>query len=487
MTHVGLFACYAGLLASAAAPHFSLALSLRSGTAASQQNSLRTDLFASGEDSPPTPPAAEEKTEDCLVIINKLRGENLKDLLGTLTKAEQSEVTESLKKIGETDLESPTPVKIAVALAGNNVETCESGGTADAKTYPGLVVPFAHDTEFNCNALIQETYTAGLDHLKPSNFDPSTGTYNAENAPFNNVAASNVAFLLSEKSKKVSCAATKDCTAGHDVLFCYFIEPLRTGDKPFTAVAPDFSSALSLRSGTGTSQQNGLSSNLFTSERVSVRTEPAADEITKDCLDIINKLRKENLKGLLGTLTKADDTEVTAILKTIEVDSPANLTAAKIAEMLAGNDIESCESGKSANAKTHPGFVIPFAHDTEFKCNALIQATYTAGLDHLKQSNFEPSTGAYDVENAPFNNVDASNVAFLLSAKSSKVSCAATNNCNAGHNVLFCYFIEPLRKGDKSFTTELYNALWGLETGAAFTSVPTVATVLFVLALIIRI
>lgn len=27
--------------------------------------------------------------------------------------------------------------------------------------YPGLVILFAHDTNFDCNALIQATYTAG--------------------------------------------------------------------------------------------------------------------------------------------------------------------------------------------------------------------------------------------------------------------------------------------------------------------------------------
>ncbi|CDJ44167.1 SAG family member (sag19) [Eimeria tenella] len=237
MTHVGLLACYAGLLAGAAAPDFSSALSLRSSTATSQQNSLSTNIFASGDVSPqtPTPPQADEKTEDCLAIINKLRSENLKDLLGTLAKAEDTEVTESLKAIKIEEPASPTAPKIAVTLAGSNVDTCESGEGANAKKYPGLVIPFPHDTEFNCNALIQATYTAGLDHLKQSNFEPSTGTYDVENAPFNNVNASNVAFLLSEKSKKVSCAATKDCKAGHDVLFCYFIDPLRKEDKPFTA------------------------------------------------------------------------------------------------------------------------------------------------------------------------------------------------------------------------------------------------------------
>ncbi|CDJ43251.1 SAG family member (sag23) [Eimeria tenella] len=236
MIHVGLLACYAGLLASTAAPHFSSALSLRSGTATSQQNSLRTNLFATGQDllRTTTAPVAEEKTNDCLAIINKLRNENLKDLLGTLTKATDGEVTASLTKIGQKDAESLTAAKIAAKLAGENVDTCDSGKNADAKTYPGLVIPFAPSTQFDCNALIQATYTAGLNHLKQSNFGPSTGTYDPAKAPFDKVEASNVAFLLSAKSTKVSCGATKDCKAGHNVLFCYFVEPLRTGEMPFT-------------------------------------------------------------------------------------------------------------------------------------------------------------------------------------------------------------------------------------------------------------
>ncbi|CDJ63603.1 SAG family member [Eimeria necatrix] len=252
-----------------------------------------------------------------------------------------------------------------------------------------------------------------------------------------------------------------------------------------SAAAPHFSLAVSLRSGTAASHQNSLRTNLFAFSQDSP-TAPAADEKTGDCLAIINKLRSENLKNLLGTLTEANDGEVTASLTTIDVTGADGLTAKKIASKLAGENVETCDLGENANAKTYPGLVIPFAPSTQVDCNALIQATYTAGLDHLKQSNFDPSTGTYDATKAPFDKVDASNVAFLLSAKSTKVSCAATNNCSAGHNVLFCYFIEPLQTGEKPFTTELYNALWGLETGSASISVPSVATVLLVLALIIR-
>ncbi|CDJ70085.1 SAG family member [Eimeria necatrix] len=252
-----------------------------------------------------------------------------------------------------------------------------------------------------------------------------------------------------------------------------------------SAAAPHFSSALTLRSGTATSQQNSLRTNLFASGQVSLRTDTAAEEVTPECLDIINNLRSENLKDLLETLSSAKEKEVTESLKAIQIVEPADPTAVKIAVTLAGNS-DTCDSGESADAKKYPGLVIPFAHDTEFKCKTLIQATYTAGLDQLKQSNFDPSTGKYDPTKAPFNNVNASNVAFLLSAKSKKVSCAVTNNCSEGYNVLFCYFIEPLRTGDQPFTTELYNALWGLETGAASISVPSVATILLVLALMTR-
>ncbi|CDJ43260.1 SAG family member [Eimeria tenella] len=252
-----------------------------------------------------------------------------------------------------------------------------------------------------------------------------------------------------------------------------------------SAAAPHFSSAISLRAGTATSQKSSLRTNLFASGQDLLRTTtaPTANEKTQDCLEIINTLRKENLQDLLGTLTKAEESDVTASLKKIKIEGSDELSTAKIAAKLAGSDAQNCESGESANAKTYPGLVIPFPHTTDFDCNTLIQATYTAGLDHLKQSNFEPSTGTYDVDKTPFNNVDASNVAFLLSAKSTKVSCAATEDCAGGHDVLFCYFIDPLQSGDQAFTTELYNALWGLEAGAASISVPSVATILLVLAL----
>ncbi|CDJ70083.1 SAG family member [Eimeria necatrix] len=255
-----------------------------------------------------------------------------------------------------------------------------------------------------------------------------------------------------------------------------------------SAAAPSFSSALSLRFGTAISEQNGLRTNLFATGQESLRTTtpPQAEEKTNDCLAVINKLRSESLKDLLGTLTRPHEDEVIASLEELGIPDPEELNAAKIAEKLAGDDVQNCESGKSANAKTYPGLVTPFAHSMDFNCNTLIQKTYTDGLNHLKESNFEPSTGTYDVENAPFNNVDASNVAFLLSSKSTKVSCAATQDCADGHDVLFCYFIDPLQKGDKPFTPELYNALWGLETGAASISVPSVATVLLLLALSIR-
>ena len=71
---------------------------------------------------------------DCLTTINKLRSENLKSLLGTLTEAVESEVTESLKKIGKTEPQNPTAKTIAVKLAGNDIQSCESGESAKATT-----------------------------------------------------------------------------------------------------------------------------------------------------------------------------------------------------------------------------------------------------------------------------------------------------------------------------------------------------------------
>lgn len=64
-------------------------------------------------------------------------------------------------------------------------------------------------------------------------FIAAKGTYNVTKAPFNNVAASNVAFMMSDKSSKMSCAATTNCEAGYNVLYCHFIESLKTGDSTF--------------------------------------------------------------------------------------------------------------------------------------------------------------------------------------------------------------------------------------------------------------
>ncbi|CDJ62190.1 SAG family member [Eimeria necatrix] len=208
-------------------------------------------------------------------------------------------------------------------------------------------------------------------------------------------------------------------------------------------------------------------------------------QLVAGCLTIINTLRTENVRGLLKTLTEAGNSKVTESLKKIQLGGLDSPTAQTIAAELEGTKAASCNLGESASAKKYPGLVIPFAHDADFDCAALIQETYTAGLSPLKQSNFDPSSGTYDNTQAPFDNVAASNVAFILSAKSTKVSCAATKDCEAGHDVLFCYFIEPLQAGDKPFTAELYNALWGLETGAASISAPSVVTALSPAAVII--
>lgn len=34
--------------------------------------------------------------------------------------------------------------------------------------YPGLVIPFDHSTEFDCEALINDSFYAGLSHLEES-------------------------------------------------------------------------------------------------------------------------------------------------------------------------------------------------------------------------------------------------------------------------------------------------------------------------------
>lgn len=70
---------------------------------------------------------------ECLDIINELRKENLKDLLGSLSAAKENEVIASLKKIGTQDPEEPTTVNIAKKLAGED-NTCGSGKDANAKT-----------------------------------------------------------------------------------------------------------------------------------------------------------------------------------------------------------------------------------------------------------------------------------------------------------------------------------------------------------------
>lgn len=60
MTYVGLFACYAGMLASVVIPNCSLALSLCSTTEVSQDSRLGSTLFVSVQQTPPT---ADDKTD----------------------------------------------------------------------------------------------------------------------------------------------------------------------------------------------------------------------------------------------------------------------------------------------------------------------------------------------------------------------------------------------------------------------------------------
>ncbi|CDJ37173.1 SAG family member [Eimeria tenella] len=240
MTYVGLFACYAGMLASVVIPNCSLALSLCSTTEVSQDSRLGSTLFVSVQQTPPT---ADDKTDECLTIINDMRTQTAKGLLEALTKAQDGEVTESLKSIKKEEVQGATAKTIAAKLGGTDAATCEFAASANAQTvwlqYPGLVIPFAYGTKLDCISLIQTTYRDGRDYLE-NRFRSAGPTlthqqakYNFTEAPFNNVAASNVAFLMSSKSKKVSCAATENCTGGHNILFCYFIDPLQTGDAPF--------------------------------------------------------------------------------------------------------------------------------------------------------------------------------------------------------------------------------------------------------------
>ncbi|CDJ62194.1 SAG family member [Eimeria necatrix] len=222
MSQLGLLACYAGLLAGAAAPNFSAGVPIRSAIVNPHRKSL--------EIKPPSfahvaaAPAAEEKTDACLPILNALRTEGLGGLLSELVKATSDEVKSSLSPPTKSDTKTSV-TDIVKELAGESKDSCDATN-ANTSKYSGLVITFEHSTTFDCGALIKESFTAGLRHLEQENYDASAQTNKLGVEPLNDPAAKNLAAIVSTKAGKVSCAATTDCTAGSNVLFCYFIEPL---------------------------------------------------------------------------------------------------------------------------------------------------------------------------------------------------------------------------------------------------------------------
>ncbi|CDJ37172.1 SAG family member [Eimeria tenella] len=230
---------------------------------------------------------------------------------------------------------------------------------------------------------------------------------------------------------------------------------------------------------------------------------PKAQDKTDECLPVVNALRTEGLNYFLPTVIKAGNAEVFESLgeKTIEEllngedasqystsggegKEDVNVTLA-IAAKLAGASAQTCDLGEAANAKKYRGVVVPFAASSSFDCGTLIEASFTAGLRHLQMEKFIAAKGTYNVTKAPFNNVAASNVAFMMSDKSSKMSCAATTNCEAGYNVLYCHFIESLKTGDSTFPVELYKALLKRQEGTAWTADPGFITIIFSSALLL--
>ncbi|CDJ62192.1 SAG family member [Eimeria necatrix] len=224
MPRIGLLACYAGLLAGAAIPNSSAAVPIRSASVNPHHGS--PDIKAPSLAQLGTAPAADDVTNECLPVLNALRTEGLDGLLSELVKASSEEVRSSLSPQTKSESDKKTTVvEIAQELAGENKENCEA---ADANTskYSGLVITFQHSTAFDCEALIKESFAAGLSHLQQESYETSSATNKLGTAPLDNPAAKNLAAIVSTKAGKVSCAATTDCAAGSNVLFCYFIEPL---------------------------------------------------------------------------------------------------------------------------------------------------------------------------------------------------------------------------------------------------------------------
>ncbi|CDJ37168.1 SAG family member (sag17) [Eimeria tenella] len=211
-------------------------------------------------------------------------------------------------------------------------------------------------------------------------------------------------------------------------------------------------------------------------------------DATTACLPTMNMLRVLNLRDQALEALQPE-TGGTTVQEGEEEDDQEELTksntVAEIAKGLAGTDADKCEAGATANAKTHTGLVIPFEYSTTFDCGSLIQDHFTTGLTHIQESNFDPATGTYDTGKAPFDNLSASNVANIMWSKSKKASCAVTNNCRAGHNVLYCRFVDAIKPEDKPFTTELYEALLQRQAGSASIALTSIATTFFCAALLL--
>ncbi|CDJ37169.1 SAG family member [Eimeria tenella] len=228
-----LLTWYIGLLAGAAIGNFSAAVLTRSANTNPHYDIMDTETAFLQAVS--TDIQTEDATTVCLPTMNILRVLNLRDQAlealepetGGASVGEEEEDREELPK-------SRTAADIAKELAGTKAETCESGATANANKHIGLVIPFEYSTTFDCGSLIQDHFAAGLSHMQESNFDPATGAYDTGKAPFDNLSASNVANIMWSKSTKASCAVTKNCQAGHNVLYCRLVEPITNADKPFT-------------------------------------------------------------------------------------------------------------------------------------------------------------------------------------------------------------------------------------------------------------
>ncbi|CDJ62196.1 SAG family member [Eimeria necatrix] len=259
MSRIRLLACYAGLLAGTAAPNFSAAVPIRSAVISPHHGSLDTKQPSFAQDA--TPPTAKDQTEACLLVLNSLRAKGLNGLLNELTKANEDEVRESLQPAGKSGNKTSV-IEIAQELAGTDKSTCDAT-TANKSPYSGLVITFDHSAEFDCESLINESFTTGLNHLQEQNYDASADTTKLGEAPWDNLAAKNLAAIVSTKAEKVSCAATTDCEAGSNVLFCYFIQPLAL-DEVQPIKAEVYEALLRRQQGSACIPLPGITAALFT-------------------------------------------------------------------------------------------------------------------------------------------------------------------------------------------------------------------------------